>query len=337
MSNNEHKEELAIRITIPPKPEGMNPGPCPNEDTQCSNDNNLDFNSAIFPISSASSKHASDATYITKHGSTYPFLESGDIGLKSLLNQEEDFASSKMPFVWKLYEMLEDVERNGQDTIVSWVDGGKAFKVHKMKFFVNDIIPKYFRQTKYKSFQRQLYFYDFHRIQDGPDSGAYHHPKFVKGFKTMCLSILPKKNSNRRNRKTKGRDDASSSQSVQEERPLITYMQEKDDRSSRWLNEIDRGAVASFEGLTQKESPILYGADPVLVPKVGFRHHSSFSDNESTVHPLRMECDGPSSDGDKAFVFGGQPFYFVDVDFLDIYPTPHSTGHLNSSDNASTR
>ncbi|OEU12177.1 hypothetical protein FRACYDRAFT_155271, partial [Fragilariopsis cylindrus CCMP1102] len=49
-------------------------------------------------------------------------------------------------------------------SIVSWVDNGTAFKVHDLDRFVNDIVPTYFKQTKYKSFQRQLYFYGFQRV-----------------------------------------------------------------------------------------------------------------------------------------------------------------------------
>jgi hypothetical protein len=95
------------------------------------------------------------------------------LSLLSSLSKETNLPSSKLPFVWKLYhEMLEDVERTGNQSIISWVGEGKAFKVHDLQSFVNKIIPMYFKQSKYKSFQRQLYFYEFKRILSGPDAGS---------------------------------------------------------------------------------------------------------------------------------------------------------------------
>jgi HSF-type DNA-binding len=108
------------------------------------------------------------------------------------MGQETNLPSSKLPFTWKLFEMLGNVHEQGMSHVVSWVDGGRAFKVHDLKAFVNEIIPMYFMQSKYKSFQRQLYFYGFTRVTKGPDAGAYFHPKFIRGRKTLCLSITPK-------------------------------------------------------------------------------------------------------------------------------------------------
>jgi len=139
--------------------------------------------------------------------------------LSCLAQHDPNLPPSKLPFAWKLYEMLETVHRgnNQIDTnIVSWVDNGTAFKVHKLQQFVDKIVPTYFKQTKYKSFQRQLYFYGFQRVSSSSSSsssstssseqkqkrgqqqtktvGSYRHPMFVRGNKTLCLSMVPKKN-----------------------------------------------------------------------------------------------------------------------------------------------
>ena len=115
----------------------------------------------------------------------------------SSLAQDPNLPSSKLPFAWKLYEMLENVHQNDDTDIVSWVDGGKAFKVHDLTRFVEEIVPTYFKQSKYKSFQRQLYFYGFIREASsgtrGHTPGSYRHPKFIRGKKTFCLSMAPKK------------------------------------------------------------------------------------------------------------------------------------------------
>lgn len=60
------------------------------------------------------------------------------------------------PFPEKLHEML---EKENEPSIVSWLPHGRAFIVRKPKEFTQDIMPKYFRQTKLTSFQRQLNLY----------------------------------------------------------------------------------------------------------------------------------------------------------------------------------
>ena len=60
-------------------------------------------------------------------------------------------------FPLKLHQLLNTAHDEGLEWIVSWSPQGNGFKVHKVKEFVSDILPRFFiRQTKYKSFQRQL-------------------------------------------------------------------------------------------------------------------------------------------------------------------------------------
>ena len=94
------------------------------------------------------------------------------------------------PFPFKLHRMLEDVERDCNTHIVSWLSHGRAFCVHKPKDFVTDIMPKYFRQTKITSFQRQLNLYGFNRLTKGVDSGAYYHELFLKGMKYLSGRMI---------------------------------------------------------------------------------------------------------------------------------------------------
>jgi hypothetical protein len=87
--------------------------------------------------------------------------------------------------------MLEDMACGGSQNIVSWQPHGKAFRVHDHEEFAGTIIPRYFKQTKYKSFQRQLNLYGFHRIRNkGLDKGAYCHPLFIRNKKSMSLRML---------------------------------------------------------------------------------------------------------------------------------------------------
>jgi len=48
-----------------------------------------------------------------------------------------------VPFPVKLYSMLEGVEQEGLDYIVSWQPHGRCFIVHRSKEFVEDVMPRY--------------------------------------------------------------------------------------------------------------------------------------------------------------------------------------------------
>jgi hypothetical protein len=59
------------------------------------------------------------------------------------------------PFPWKLHDMLDSVEEQGLQHIVSWQIHGRCFAIHNVQEFV-PLISTYFNQTKLASFQRQL-------------------------------------------------------------------------------------------------------------------------------------------------------------------------------------
>jgi hypothetical protein len=82
-------------------------------------------------------------------------------------------ASSDLSFPWRLFTMLSGSEiEEGFEEIVSWIMDGTAFKVHDQEQFVKTILPRYFKMTKYNSFTRQLYAYDFTWIRKGPERGG---------------------------------------------------------------------------------------------------------------------------------------------------------------------
>ena len=56
-------------------------------------------------------------------------------------------------FPFKLHTMLEDATKQGFDSDVSWVHDGMAFKIHNRENFAKQVLPRYFSQTQYKSFQ----------------------------------------------------------------------------------------------------------------------------------------------------------------------------------------
>jgi len=85
------------------------------------------------------------------------------------------------PFPIKLHKMLEGNGANGMEHIASWQPHGRCFVVHNQQDFVDLVMPRYFQQSKYPSFQRQLNLYGFKRITKGPDRNGYHHPNFLRG------------------------------------------------------------------------------------------------------------------------------------------------------------
>lgn len=79
--------------------------------------------------------------------------EQGDDG-----GTEASLSSKKKPpvkkgFPLKLYALLEDDPETSD--VASWQPGGQSFKVHKPKAFSAEMLPRRFKQTKYKSFLRQ--------------------------------------------------------------------------------------------------------------------------------------------------------------------------------------
>jgi hypothetical protein len=98
---------------------------------------------------------------------------------------------SETQFPGKLHDLMEYVERQGLDSVISWIMGGCAFKIHDAKNIV-DILPLFFGLTKYRSLLRQINMWHFDKILDGPEKGGYFHPYFVKGNKALCSKMSRK-------------------------------------------------------------------------------------------------------------------------------------------------
>jgi hypothetical protein len=143
----------------------------------------------------------------------------------------EGEGDSKKKFPWTLHRLLEDAEKNDNVDIISWGPAGISFKVHQREEFMKRILPRYFRQTKFKSFVRQLNLWGFTFIDQGPDKGSCelqvkrrrtisiiisalltfslvhtdYHTKFVRGKPHLCHEM--------RRQKVKGSSQSQASQS----------------------------------------------------------------------------------------------------------------------------
>jgi hypothetical protein len=110
------------------------------------------------------------------------------VNLKKLANNDA-VDNSSVPFPWKLHAMLDDADYNGFEGVVSWEHDGEAFKVYDPDLFVAMVLPHYFNQTRYKSFQRQLNIYGFTRVATGRDKGLCKHKFFVRGQPSLCSGM----------------------------------------------------------------------------------------------------------------------------------------------------
>ncbi|CAJ1957731.1 unnamed protein product [Cylindrotheca closterium] len=95
-------------------------------------------------------------------------------------------------FPWRLHQMLETVEKEGKTSIISWLPGDPqdTFKVHDKDKFMQQVLPRFFNQTKFKSFLRQLNLWGFERIlESGPRRGSYRHSLFIKNRPNRCIHM----------------------------------------------------------------------------------------------------------------------------------------------------
>lgn len=92
-------------------------------------------------------------------------------------------------FPLRLQRMLDKLEADGHVEVVSWLPHGRAFMVHDPDRFVTELMPVYFNQTKYSSFQRQLHMYNFCRITTGRDKGAYWNGHFQRGKPSLTVHM----------------------------------------------------------------------------------------------------------------------------------------------------
>jgi hypothetical protein len=93
------------------------------------------------------------------------------------------------PFPEKLHRLLVEVEAAGRADVISFVANGRAFMIHKPDRFFKEIVPKYFRQSQFSSFKRQLNLYGFEWINSGPYRGGYFHQSFLKDQPELCRKM----------------------------------------------------------------------------------------------------------------------------------------------------
>lgn len=107
------------------------------------------------------------------------------------MNAKQQVREVRQPFPVKVYEMLDEADPKGFAHIVSWNSKGSGFMVYNKDQFTKLIVPHYFNQTKYKSFQRQLSLYGFQRVTGGHDKGLRYHEKLRRGERDLVRQMKP--------------------------------------------------------------------------------------------------------------------------------------------------
>lgn len=93
---------------------------------------------------------------------------------------------TQITFPQRLLQVL--AEADSADAI-SWLSHGKSFIVYDKKKFVETILPRFFKESKFTSFTRKLNRWGFTRISRGVETGAYQHEYFRRDEPNLCLKM----------------------------------------------------------------------------------------------------------------------------------------------------
>jgi len=92
-------------------------------------------------------------------------------------------------FPEKLYILL----NNDKSGSVEWFLNGRAFRILNVKVFTSKVIPKYFKQTSFRSFTRQINAYNFEKVSHKISKFSYIHEFFQKENPKLLYSIIRRK------------------------------------------------------------------------------------------------------------------------------------------------
>jgi hypothetical protein len=79
-------------------------------------------------------------------------------------------------FPYILHGLLEDAEKSGQISVVSWSRDGKAFRLHNKGAFQQKYLQLYFKLNSMDDFHSTLFSWGFKE----DENGSYHHPCFIE-------------------------------------------------------------------------------------------------------------------------------------------------------------
>lgn len=207
-------------------------------------------------------------------------------------------------FPVKLYRMLEEVALNGDEDVVGWSPDGLSFQVRDTTRFVNEVMTSHFKQSKYKSFQRQLNFYGFRRITHGPNEGSYCHQWFIQGNEDMCKKIRRTDTQS-----AKSDDDSSSTEDASSSSRPEVLEKEGEDVVPSVLPPTTNNRQESV--MTFDPSTLLAEADDELNSLIKQAMPPRLSFKESVTFPTQLAPQESVILEGAPVAFGGKKFCFV--------------------------
>mmetsp|Transcript_12896 Transcript_12896/g.15404 ORF Transcript_12896/g.15404 Transcript_12896/m.15404 type:complete len:434 (-) Transcript_12896:197-1498(-) len=97
----------------------------------------------------------------------------------------------KSSFVRKLFDLV----NAESDDVVGFLQDGSCFEVKDPKRLECEVLPKYFRHSRFQSLVRQLNFYNFKKVSKERHAWIYHHELFHRD-QPLLLDGLKRKTNN---------------------------------------------------------------------------------------------------------------------------------------------
>lgn len=107
-----------------------------------------------------------------------------DDKLSFLKNKKNDLLNK---FLTKTFHMIEQCD----PSVASWRTDGKSFVIRDVDSFANNVLPLYFKHSKFASFVRQLNFYSFRKLRADADdrSSTADWPPPISRNGSKCSSV----------------------------------------------------------------------------------------------------------------------------------------------------
>eukprot|EP00567_Pseudictyota_dubia_P004406 CAMPEP_0197435682 /NCGR_PEP_ID=MMETSP1175-20131217/3244_1 /TAXON_ID=1003142 /ORGANISM="Triceratium dubium, Strain CCMP147" /LENGTH=615 /DNA_ID=CAMNT_0042964785 /DNA_START=113 /DNA_END=1960 /DNA_ORIENTATION=- len=170
--------------------------------------------------------------------------------------------NSALTFPEKLMHMMSHAEEQGKDDpkyCISWLPDGKSFMVRDPETFTKEIVPLFFKRTKFSSFTRKLYRWGFRQINRG---AAVHDPIIFgnDNFRRDNKALMAKMRSVTSNSGPTGGDNGTNAKqkgAVEGDGELMQHPQ---------VSVVPNSPAVMPSGVAPAAPVGMYGYDPMVAP-----------------------------------------------------------------------
>ena len=99
------------------------------------------------------------------------------------------------------------LDTNEHSDIISWLPHGRGFIIRDKRRLADEVLPKYFKESKYTSFTRRLNRWNFTIQTHGHKEASYFHPMFIRGDPQRSLEMHPTPQSSNKARESRYIDE----------------------------------------------------------------------------------------------------------------------------------